>query len=101
MAAAPYAIVAAESPAKGAADWASADATNSPKDFFCETVLGITVVVVVVVVVVVATLRMNRLEGVMVVVAARPRVVVGTVIGVVVVRVVVVSGSVDGIFRVG
>ena len=97
MAAAPYAIVAAESPAKGAADWASADATNSPKDFFCETVLGITVVVVVVVVV--ATLRMNK--GVMVVVAARPRVVVGTVIGVVVVRVVVVSGSVDGIFRVG
>ena len=98
MAAAPYAIVAAESPAKGAADWASADATNSPKDFFCETVLGITVVVVVVVVVVVATLRMNRLEGVLVV---GPRVVVVTVIGVVVVRVVVVSGSVDGIFRVG
>ena len=92
-------MVAAESPAKGAADWASADATNSPKDFFCETVLGITVVVVVVVVivVVVATGRMNEMLGVVV----GLREVVGVVIDVVVVRVVVVSGSVAGIFRVG
>ena len=53
-------MVAAERPARGAADCARAEATNSPKDFFCETVLGTTVVVGVVLVVVDVVLAVTR-----------------------------------------